>query len=419
MNSSQPNRRRRRKRLIYLALLLGAFAAGHYSFFQIRSASGKLSSALRPVLESEVPPTDWIPADCEPSPLPAGTALVRDDGGPIQSAFICFDVKYASTVAALFNDLFKKLPLDAQLQIGCSDADSVEYFDREWGQPERARGRDVVVMNAKRHLSLWARDRQLAAQGPLGKVRVSLVPQPMDSSKVTLQERALPKLRLANGLVDRVGYMPFRLEGGNVAANGRHVFIGNNVLADNKEELADETALSQELESLFGRDLLLVRDYSGKVPHEHLDMYFTPLDAQNVLVADLAAGSGLLQAQDGRKPLAAVNANPTKQRQLDEIAEMLQQQGYTVHRVPAVLHSQGEWMVTYNNSLMERRDGEKIVYMPTYRLPQLDKAAAAVYRHLGFRVETIDVADIFRDRGALRCVVNVTLRKPLPREAVK
>jgi hypothetical protein len=400
--------------LRYLVVTLVAFAAGHYSFFQLRSANAKISKALRPALRSEIPATHWAPADSEPSPLPAGTALVRDDGGAIEAVLLYFDQSWATNATLLFKELFKTLPVEVQVQVACADAGSIHYFEKEWGRSEKERGREVILLNAGKSLTIWARDRHLAAQGPLGKVRVSLLPAPLNQSKVSIQERSIPKLRLANGLVDRVGYIPFHLEGGNVASNGRHVFIGNNVLEHNQEVLADETLMREELESLFGRDVLFVRDYSGKVPHEHLDMYLTPIDERNVLVADLASGSKVLQDQDGRKPLSTVNVNPVIQRQLQEISDILQKQDYTVHRIPAVIHSQTDWMVTYNNCLMERRSGEKIVYMPVYRLPVLDKAAMSVYRGLGFRVETIDVSQVFRNRGALRCVVNVALRKPLP-----
>ena len=400
-------------RLGFFVLLLGAFAAGHYSFFELRSATAKIQGALRPVLSSDVPNTDWAPAESEPSPLPAGTAVVRDDGGAIASVFVCYDNTFYTNVSRLFTDLFKKLPVDVQLQVGCSDEASMDFFEQEWGSYEKARGRDVVALNAKKPLTVWARDRQVALQGPAGKIRVSLAPRPPDDSKIYLYERALPKVRLAKGLVDRVGYMPFFVEGGNVASNGRHVFIGNNFIEHNQEELPSATALEEEMESLLGRDVFFVRDYAGKVPHEHLDMFMTPLDSKTILLADLKEGNKLLEAQEGRKPLASMSANPVKQRQLTEIGEILEMQGYTVRRIPAVFHSNNQWAVTYNNVLMERRNGEKVVYMPTYGFPVMDKAAASVYRELGFRVETIDVSQVFRGGGALRCVVNVTLRKPL------
>jgi hypothetical protein len=399
-------------------LLLLAFAAGHYSYFKLRAASAKLSSALNPTSAAlEIPVTQWTPPNAEPSPLPAGTSLVRDDGGAIAAVFLCFGEAWMTNVSRLFTDLFANLPTDVQLQVACTDASSLELFENEWGKTERSKGREVILLNANRPLTVWARDRHLAAQGPLGKLRVSLVPRPADGAKIYIHERALPKIRLDNGLIDRLGYLPFFLEGGNVTSNGRHVFIGNNVLEHNEEILADSNHLLQELGSLFGREVLLVRDYAGKVPHEHVDMYLTPIDDKNVLLADFEEGARLLEAQDGRKPLSAVNVHKIKQRQLKEISQILRQEGYTVHRIPAVIHSQDEWMVTYNNGLMERRNGEKIVYLPKYQLPVLDKAAAAVYTRLGFRVVPIDVSQVFRGRGALRCVTNVTLRKPLPAPA--
>jgi hypothetical protein len=59
---------------------------------------------------------------------------------------------------------------------------------------------------------------------------------------------------------------------------------------------------------------------------------------------------------------------------------------------------------------MENRDGHKVVYLPRYRTPELDGAAAAIYRRLGFEVIPIDMSRVFRWGGSLRCIANVMER---------
>jgi hypothetical protein len=68
-------------------------------------------------------------------------------------------------------------------------------------------------------------------------------------------------------------------------------------------------------------------------------------------------------------------------------------------------------MITYNNILIDERDGREIVYMPVYNVPPLDETAAAIYRGLGFEVHTVDVSQVYDLGGALRCMVNVTQRR--------
>ena len=79
-----------------------------------------------------------------------------------------------------------------------------------------------------------------------------------------------------------------------------------------------------------------------------------------------------------------------------------------------LLQGGDDWMITYNNVLIDRRDEFDVVYMPVYHVPELDRAAARVYRDLGFEVRLVDVSEIFRMGGALRCVANVTRRTIYP-----
>jgi hypothetical protein len=79
--------------------------------------------------------------------------------------------------------------------------------------------------------------------------------------------------------------------------------------------------------------------------------------------------------------------------------------------LPVIISPYAECMITYNNVLMERRQGQKIVYMPVYQCPALDAEAAAIYSALGFRVHEIDVSGVYGEGGAIRCLTNVTARR--------
>jgi hypothetical protein len=59
-----------------------------------------------------------------------------------------------------------------------------------------------------------------------------------------------------------------------------------------------------------------------------------------------------------------------------------------------------------------RADGKRVVYMPTYSLPALDRAGRAFYEQQGFEVHPIDVTPIYGLNGSLGCLVNVLARGP-------
>src|SRR5687767_1140737 len=51
-----------------------------------------------------------------------------------------------------------------------------------------------------------------------------------------------------------------------------------------------------------------------------------------------------------------------------------------------------------------------IVYLPTYRIPALDRAATDSYTALGYCVVPIDVSTVYTLNGSLGCLVNVMAR---------
>ena len=94
----------------------------------------------------------------------------------------------------------------------------------------------------------------------------------------------------------------------------------------------------------------------------------------------------------------------------DQVAAQLAALGLAVTRVPYVDNRGGDFAVSYNNVLQEKRDGQHVVYMPIYQIPALDAAAAEMFESLGMVVRPIDVSPVCHLLGATRCLANVVER---------
>ncbi|MHC5028748.1 MAG: hypothetical protein ACYTGR_18520, partial [Planctomycetota bacterium] len=211
------------------------------------------------------------------------------------------------------------------------------------------------------------------------------------------------------------GLMPhaLHLEGGNVIANGRHVFIGANVFDENQ---SPPDSLLSLLADIGGRPVVVIGDDRGEVPWGHVDMYLTPIDDRTILVASTWSGREALEESASAAP-HSIGFNERIESagligpSLDQIAARLESEGYVVHRLPGLL-GVDQWMVTYNNVVLDHRGAERRVFMPVYGIPSLDARAGKTYERLGYEVCPVDVSGVFTSGGAVRCIVNVTRRCP-------
>jgi N-dimethylarginine dimethylaminohydrolase len=139
-------------------------------------------------------------------------------------------------------------------------------------------------------------------------------------------------------------------------------------------------------------------------------MYMVPLDDHTIAVGDERAGAALYALDPAHAPLALADVE-TEARRFDRAAAELTARGFQVVRVPALVLAGAGSYVTYTNALFDRRaDGTRVVYLPTYRQPALDRAGRAFYQARGFEVRPIDVAPIYQLNGSLGCLVNVLAR---------
>ncbi len=349
--------------------------------------------------------------------------LVADDGGPIAELLLHYAVNSEGELGAPFYDLFQHLGPNVRLQVCCPNEASVEAFSQRWGAAASANGRQVQVVNVNRPITVWARDRRICRQTPDGRPGPCFVPTAHFSYDPEKQnDLVLSSLLWQTGLVPGVALNSFHLEGGNVVSNRRQVFIGANAFDDNVHRFRSEAAMFAELSKIFGRPAVAIKARDGQTPWIHTDMYLTPIDSRTILVSSPSEGARLLEGQTSvsiphrdrqvQVEFDALAPDSLRQTQFDDVAQQLTNMGYQVIRVPSLINVEKDWMVTYNNVLMDYQNGQRVVLMPIYHIPELDHAAAQIYRALGFEVRPVDVSPIFQLGGAIRCLANVTRRLP-------
>ncbi len=99
------------------------------------------------------------------------------------------------------------------------------------------------------------------------------------------------------------------------------------------------------------------------------------------------------------------------QRLFDAVAARVAAEGYQVRRVPTICAADGKTYLTYVNGLIDQRDGQRIVYMPSYRgAERMNEAAAKVWSEAGYRVCLVECSSVYRYFGTLHCLVNVLQR---------
>lgn len=353
------------------------------------------------------------------APSPGSAVVVGDSAGRLAEIVMHFDAEFATELAPAVDSLLSALPLDVRCLVLCPTAASASEFERSWGQDERLRGRDIHVVNVDRPITIWARDRRIArVHAESGLPAGLLVPYEWSEYKEDQRNDLFVNYLLERrGLVAEVESSLLHFEGGDLVSNNRHVFVGVDVLQENEKLGRERSETKRGLLEALGRDLVIIGEISGCVPWEHVDMYVTPVGDDTLLVASPTVALMLLsgdpcvtiESDSATDPILFVCDLMDRYDEFDAVADQLATYDYAIIRLPA-LSQATEWMITYNNVLMEERDGIRVVYMPVYGMARLDRAAEAVYRSLGFEVRRIDVSGIYQSGGALRCMVNVLRR---------
>jgi hypothetical protein len=349
----------------------------------------------------------WLLGLANGNPRTAARLVAEDASAPLRRIAIHYAPTADLKAMRVWTQLFAVLPASVDVQVEVGAAPDFERLIRKLraaGTPHLDRFHPVVVGT---QISTWSRDRYAALVDDAGNGSI-LAPPRVETSSILRAGDARSPAAISQALYHRPPTVAdIAFEGGDFAATPRWLFADANLIARNAGRgAADRASIERELRRRFAQQIVWLGDAVGDVPRHHLMMYAVPLDDRTVAVGDVRAGLALL----GDTPLP-LDDSALQARRFDRAAELLATQGFEVVRVPALVLAGAGSFVTYTNALFDRTpDGRRVVYLPTYRLPALDRAGRAFYEAHGFIVHPIDVGSIYGLNGSLGCLVNVIAR---------
>ena len=335
---------------------------------------------------------------------PAPRLVPEDASGHLRRIAIHYVPGMDGRVMPVWRELFGALPADVEVVVAVSKAAD---FDRlvarlaADGVPRPERFRRAVV---DRPLTTWSRDRMAALDGGvLAPPRVQVA----SGARAGDWESPFAISRAVYRAEPRIAEFVF--EGGDLAASRGFLFADANLIGRNLGRGdATRAHLEASLRRTFRQELVWLGDAPGDVPEHHIMMYMVPLDDRTVLVGDARLGRRLAGAA-----FEALDPEPDFElhaARFDRAAAQLAARGFRVVRAPVVVRAGAGSYGTFTNALFDRDARGPGVYLPTYDVPALDRAAAALYESLGVRVVPIDVSTVYRLSGSLGCLVNVMAR---------
>jgi hypothetical protein len=336
------------------------------------------------------------------------TKLVAEDASaPLQRIAIHYAPSADRVALGVWKQLFAVLPATVEVEVEVTaqaDFDRLMRLLRAEDLPNLTRMHPVIVGAP---ITTWSRDRYAALVTDAGDGDI-LAPPRIEAPFISRAGDARSPNAIAQALyhhAPRVANIVF--EGGDLAATPHYVFADINLAARNLGRAeADRASIEHELHARFDQDTVWLGNSVGDVPRHHIMMYMVPLDDRTIAVGDERTGVALLGPDPGI-PLDDVEVEAAR---FDRAAAELVRHGFRVVRVPAVVLAGAGSYITYTNALFDVRDGHRIVYMPTYAQPAIDRAAQRFYEAQGFEVHPIDVSPIYRLNGSLGCLVNVLAR---------
>jgi len=373
---------------IALGLIVGAL---------VMSLAGGGGTALR------TPPPGRLLPDCE---------------GRLRELVIQYAPEAAGIVAGTYRDFLSGLEADVTVHVVCPDESAFDDLARRVG-PVRC---TLHAVATHRPVTCWARDRWLALAPPGDGAPVVLMPPRSEEGEGVWPERAGDggvSEDLAGALGPEVLSVrsPLFFDGGDFVADDHTVFVTPAVLRRNLQHtVRGREELVRALGGTLRRQVVLL----AEAPPHHAGMFMMPVGERTVLVGDPRLARRTLEGEPGRPNVDALLAGAggadfceSTQRLFDAVAARCAEAGYRVVRVPTLPARDGRTWLTYLNVILDRRGRRGIVHMPVYRGAEaLNRAAAAVWQHVGYEVRPVDCTETYAHFGSLRCLVNVLRRGP-------
>jgi peptidyl-arginine deiminase len=335
------------------------------------------------------------------SPTDSRHRLVPEDAsGHLRRIAIHYVPAMDRRVLPVWRELFAKLPADIAVAVAVERPQDYARFMTRMREEGVALDRFQPVV-VGRQLTTWSRDRMASLDGD----RVLAPPRVAAGSGPRAGDWEAPFAIARDVYHVRPAIAELVFEGGDLAASQSFVFADANLIGRNLGRGdATRAHLEDVLRGTFSQEVIWLGDARGDVPEHHIMMYMVPLDDRRALVGDVRLG---------RQLAPGVTADPATSEhaaRFDRVAAQLSERGFAVTRIPVVVLPGAGSYVTYTNALFDRDATGPIVYLPTYRIPALDRAATDSYTALGYRVVPIDVSTVYTLNGSLGCLVNVMAR---------
>ncbi len=212
-------------------------------------------------------------------------------------------------------------------------------------------------------------------------------------------------------------------DGGDFLATTDYLFAGPTIIEKNSPEEVGATfktlaALTEHLSQKLNSKINWLGEDPKLSPPHHIGMFLTVMGNKAAVgelrLADevVAKHPDVLDVLQPAKGAATPEFRADLTTRLDNIARQMKALGYTVERVPLLPSATTRAWMSYNNGIVETRNGETIFYMPTFGASALDEAGAEAFRSkMGCKVIPVDCSTIWQLGGSLHCLVNVVERK--------
>jgi hypothetical protein len=341
---------------------------------------------------------------CAPSQVVHTRLVAESASAPLTRVAIHYAPSADQVALGVWRQLFAALPPSVEVDVEVAQPQDFDRFTHLIAADGHLERFHPVIVGTT--ITTWSRDRYAALVDDHGNGGI-LAPPRLESPTPARAGDAKSPWAISRALYQRdpkVADIVF--EGGDLAATPSLVFADVNLVARNVGHgAADRASIEREIHSRFAQRLVFLGHALGDVPRHHIMMYMMPIDDHTIAVGDIRAGVALL----ADTPLELDDV-ATEAARFDEAAAELTAQGFKVVRVPVLVRAGAGSYVTYTNALFDRRGAQRIIYMPTYKLPALDEAGRRFWESQGFEVHPIDVSAIYHLNGSLGCLVNVLAR---------
>lgn len=333
-------------------------------------------------------------------------AMMPAAGSALEQLAIQFHRVQAKRFLEVYEALFAALDPAVTVWVVVGDEEDRAMFEtarRAWRPGPKV---EYVVVNDA--ITSWSRDR-MAVLGE-GPTTLLVPPRPMRGPDARLRDWIVPwDLRRALGPNFRVDVAPFQFEGGDLIANERTVFVATPLLERNPDR--DPEEVLADIARVTGREVVRIGDSKTQVPNHHIGMFLTPLPDGRVAYGDPDLG---LQLVDGTPEMDGVpfeiDRREERLERFRNVGRLLRAAGFETVALPILPGTERFAFVSYNNVMMEHRGGRLHVYLPTYGLEALDRAATDIYQAQGALVHPIRVDRLFRLGGSVRCLTTPLVR---------